>query len=72
MKASSWPLAASCSSPKKNISALITASAKAMKRHNNNNNNDNNKNNVKNRNNIRNIEIIEIFVLQMSARRVCI
>ena len=37
MKASSWPLATSCSSPKRNISAFRTACAKAIKRSNNNN-----------------------------------
>ena len=46
MKAYSWPLATSCSSPKRNISALRTACAKAIKRYNNNNNN--NHNNKKN------------------------
>ena len=34
-----WPLATRCSSPKRNISALRTASVKAIKRHNNNINN---------------------------------
>ena len=45
MKASFWPLATSCSSPKSNISALRTACAKVIKRHNNNNNNNNNNKN---------------------------
>ena len=35
VKAFSWPLATSCSSPKRNISALRTACEKAIKRHNN-------------------------------------
>ena len=39
MKASSWPMATSCSSPKRNILALMIPCAKAMKRHNNNNSN---------------------------------
>ena len=50
MKASSWPLATSCSSPKRNISALGTACAKAIKRHNNNKDNSNN-NDINNNNN---------------------
>ena len=45
VKASSWSLATSCSSPKRNISALRTAFAKATKRHDNNNNSNNNINN---------------------------
>ena len=49
VKASSWPLATSCSSPKRNISALRTSCAKAIKQHNNNNNN-NNKNSCKSAN----------------------
>ena len=36
-KASSWPLATSCSSPERNISALRTAFAKVIKPDNNNN-----------------------------------
>ena len=48
VKASSWPLATSCSSPKRNILTLKTASAKTIKRHNNNNNNSNNNNNNNN------------------------
>ena len=51
VKASSCPLATSCSSPKRNISALRTACEKAIKRHNINNNNDNNNNNNSNNNN---------------------
>ena len=38
VKASSWPLAISCSSPKRNISALTTVCARAIKWHNDNNN----------------------------------
>ena len=52
VKASSWPLATSCSSPKRNISALRTVCAKAIKRHNNNNNNNNNNNKNNNNNNL--------------------
>ena len=50
VKASSWPLATSCSSSKRNISALRTACVKAIKRHNNNNNNSNSNNNNNNNN----------------------
>ena len=58
MKASSWPLVTSCSFPKRNISALRTACAKAIKgldnnininnKINNNNSNNNNNNNANN------------------------
>ena len=64
MKASSWPLVTSCSFPKRNISALRTACAKAIKgldnnininnkinNNNSNNNNNNNNNNNSNNNN---------------------
>ena len=43
MKASSWPLATSCSSLKRNISALRIAFVKTNKRHNNNCISDSNK-----------------------------
>ena len=54
VKGSSWPLTRSYSSPKRNILALRSTCAKAIKRHsnnNNNNNNDNNNNNNKDSNN---------------------
>ena len=41
MKSCSLPLATSCSSPKRNMSALRTACAKAIKRHNYYNDNNN-------------------------------
>ena len=61
MKASSWPLVTSCSFPKRNISALRTACAKAIKGLDNNininnkiNNNNSNNNNNNANNNIEN------------------
>ena len=46
MKASSLPLATSCSLPKKNILVLRTACSKAIKRHYKNDINNNNNNHV--------------------------
>ena len=60
MKMSSWTLATSCSSPKKNTSILRFACVKAIKRHHNN---DNDKNNNDDNNKMIIIVIIIIIII---------
>ena len=66
MKASSWPLATSCSSLKSNISALRTACPKAIKRNNNDNNSNNNNNNNNNNDTHNNKDLFASSVFTMT------